>query len=170
MVQDVGFWGAVGLWWDGQKLENFTMYGWPMLYWARLGKYLQFIGGALVVLDLIGAERIRNWSENIKKLGLVVVDRIAALITPRRIVGVIKTLGFVAGAILTGLIINPGISLLLAIVSLILPPLLAFLFALQFGFIVCLAWLVGLGKHGHAAKWVAFFLLTVGFHLDLLGS
>ncbi|MER5388209.1 hypothetical protein [Saccharopolyspora sp. NPDC002686] len=69
MVQDVGFWEAVGLWLSGQKLENFTMYGCPMLYWARIGKCLQFIGGAAIVLDLIGPQRLREWGDSTQRVG-----------------------------------------------------------------------------------------------------
>lgn len=57
-MQDLGLWQAVWMWCSGQKLEEFSMYGLPMLWWARTGKYLQFIGGLVAVLDLIGPDRM----------------------------------------------------------------------------------------------------------------
>lgn len=34
-----------------------------MTWWGRLGKILTFAGGATVVLDTIGAERLREWGK-----------------------------------------------------------------------------------------------------------
>ncbi|GAB2749838.1 hypothetical protein GCM10027174_25380 [Salinifilum aidingensis] len=60
---DVGYWEAWGLWWSGTKLEDFAMWGLPLLWWARIGKLLQFTGGAVVVLDLIGPERFTRFAD-----------------------------------------------------------------------------------------------------------
>lgn len=38
------------------------------------------------------------------------------------------------------------------------------------GYLQALDWLVKLGKHGHAAKWLSLALVVVGFHFDLLAS
>ncbi|MBB5155564.1 hypothetical protein [Saccharopolyspora phatthalungensis] len=58
-MQSVGYWEAWSLWWSGTKLEDFAMWGLPMLWWARIGKCLQFAGTAIVILDLVGPERLR---------------------------------------------------------------------------------------------------------------
>ncbi|WP_143121707.1 hypothetical protein [Saccharopolyspora antimicrobica] len=61
-MQSVGYWEAWSLWWSGQKLDNYTMWWIPLLWWARIGKLMQFAGGVAVVLDLAGPNRLRRFA------------------------------------------------------------------------------------------------------------
>lgn len=45
-------------WWGGKTLIGTTLWGIPILWWGRIGKLMQFLGGLTVVLDLIGPERL----------------------------------------------------------------------------------------------------------------
>lgn len=65
-MQAVNYWQAWSLWWSGAKLEDFAMWGIPMLWWARIGKLLQFAGGAVVIIDLIGPARFATLGRRIK--------------------------------------------------------------------------------------------------------
>ncbi|NUT99867.1 MAG: hypothetical protein HOY78_48445 [Saccharothrix sp.] len=47
-------------WLSGQRVDGLLLWGWPVLYWGRLGKLLQFTAGLVVVLDLLGPDRIRR--------------------------------------------------------------------------------------------------------------
>lgn len=67
-VEVVSYWEAWAQWWAGNKLETLTMWGVPMLWWARVGKLFQFAGGLVVVLDLVGPERLRKLSERTRQL------------------------------------------------------------------------------------------------------
>ncbi|GHF17890.1 hypothetical protein GCM10017786_59490 [Amycolatopsis deserti] len=59
-MQTIGYWDAWTVWWHGRSVASFELWSWPILAWGRLGKGLQFAGGLIVVLDLIGAERLRK--------------------------------------------------------------------------------------------------------------
>lgn len=51
----VGYWEAWACWWSGVPLEDAVLWNLPMLWWARIGKLLQFAGGIVVVLDLLAS-------------------------------------------------------------------------------------------------------------------
>ncbi|MGW3467320.1 hypothetical protein ACWDKQ_02335 [Saccharopolyspora sp. NPDC000995] len=175
MVQDVGFWEAVGLWWDGQKLEDFTMYGWPMLYWARLGKYLQFIAGAVVVLDLIGPDRFRR-----SALRLRVRSRwLARFPLVRLVLLLVASLSLAASMVPVVIVEMRGEQTLSETFgSAGIPTMLGMLLALGLAyllikaekFLLVIAKIVAIGQHGNGWKWLSFVLIVIGFHLDLLGS
>jgi hypothetical protein len=52
-----GVWSS---WWAGRSTQNLYVLGLSMLWWGRIGKYLQFLGGLTVVLDIVGPERLRS--------------------------------------------------------------------------------------------------------------
>ncbi|MBQ0925918.1 hypothetical protein [Saccharopolyspora endophytica] len=175
MVHDLGFSEAVGLWWDGQKLEDFTMYGLPMLWWARMGKYLQFVSGAMVVLDLIGPAWFRRAGSRIFDWVLTTHSERFAKIVGR----VAAALGFPSLACVLFMMFGPsprtfdpdtyylaniGLSVLFTVT------LMACLAVFTPYFLWVLSGAISLGRHGHAAKWVSVVLFAAGFHLDLLGS
>ncbi|MEV6232782.1 hypothetical protein AB0L88_33455 [Saccharopolyspora shandongensis] len=171
----MNFFEAISLWWNGQKLEEFTMYGWPMLYWARLGKYLQFLGGAVVLLDLIGPDRFRRsalrlrvWSRWLAKFPLVriVLLFIALLSLAATMVPVVvvelhgdrtlsETFGSAGIPIMLGMVLTAGLTYLLIQVE---------------KFLLFVSKVVAFGQHGSGWKWLSFVLIVIGFHLDLLGS
>ncbi|MEV6232781.1 hypothetical protein AB0L88_33450 [Saccharopolyspora shandongensis] len=163
MVQDVGFWEAVGMWWGGQKLEDFTMWGWPMLWWARIGKCLQFLGGAVVVLDLIGPTRFHQaalYLRTIRRKAGRNVDKYQDLILCS---WAFIFFGFIAWLYFSH--IPPWIrytveaSLWGLLIAFLSPPIIS-----GFGSIM------EYGKRGNSARWIAFVLVVAGFLLDLLGS
>jgi hypothetical protein len=45
--------------------------GFPLIWWGRGGKALEFISGTVIVLDLIGSKRLHHWGHEIqgKKMG-----------------------------------------------------------------------------------------------------
>ncbi|HEU5469402.1 MAG TPA: hypothetical protein VFV67_02025 [Actinophytocola sp.] len=50
-------------WFAGRQASSITLFGLPMFWWGRIGKVLQFFAGCVVVLDLIGPERLRAAAE-----------------------------------------------------------------------------------------------------------
>lgn len=54
-------WEAWSRWFEGRLPDDAELWGMSLVFWGRLGKLLQFIAGLTVVLDLIGAERLRAW-------------------------------------------------------------------------------------------------------------
>jgi hypothetical protein len=59
---DLSLTDAWTLWWSGRQLTDHTLYGVSVLWLGRLGKFLAFLAGATLVLDLIGPERLKDWS------------------------------------------------------------------------------------------------------------
>ncbi|WP_093274283.1 hypothetical protein [Saccharopolyspora shandongensis] len=196
MVQDLGFWEAVGQWWSGKKLEDFTMYGWRMLYWARFGKYLQFVGGLVVVLDLIGPERMRRISTRIK-IGPDLfytwtykgggLNFVAALALDVYQFSFVLCTFFLSGSLglqdaiassLAGLevlhfkIIYVPVIIIIAFVAYAAHVALgAYVARAALRFVLwCVAKIFEADQHVHLGRWCAFLLVVIGFHLDLLGS
>src|SRR5262245_10686845 len=46
-------------WWNGQSTLHLHLWFMRILWWGRLGKALEFTAGLVVVLDLIGPDRLR---------------------------------------------------------------------------------------------------------------
>jgi len=60
-IVKLALWGIWGKWIEGKATVNFNLDGWPIPYWGRLGKVLQFVAGLTVLLDLAGEERVDRW-------------------------------------------------------------------------------------------------------------
>jgi len=67
-VQTVSFWQAWGLWFDGQSVSGFRLWGLPVLWWGRIGKLGQFTGGLVAIIDIVGVARISAWGERLRAL------------------------------------------------------------------------------------------------------
>jgi hypothetical protein len=65
-VQTVSFWQAWGLWFDGQSVSGFRLWGLPVLWWGRIGKLGQFTGGLVAIIDIVGVARITAWGERLR--------------------------------------------------------------------------------------------------------
>ncbi|WP_285607226.1 hypothetical protein [Actinokineospora globicatena] len=55
--RDLG--SVLALWLSGKQTSGATLWGLSMVWWGRVGKLLQFLAGCVVVLDLVGPERLR---------------------------------------------------------------------------------------------------------------
>jgi len=53
------------LWWWGQLPADSMLWGMNLVYWARIGKLAQFIGGVTIIADIIGPERIRAFGQSL---------------------------------------------------------------------------------------------------------
>ncbi|MFI0470303.1 hypothetical protein ACH347_40090 [Saccharopolyspora sp. 5N102] len=244
MMRDVGFWEAVGLWWAGGKFEEITMYGLEMKWWARIGKYLQFLGGAAVVLDLVGPARLRQLKERsqlfsnalnkIEKFIHKRVDRLSSDLNPDDlyrdsawgkfraetraaeksdqrdrpssswgdrlssswrdrlntlvklwagfVVLIVLTIGFLVTDVtlaefvgnafqpvsdLRSVVQNIRAVAVLALAVVVLP--VSIVWSVMVLVYLLIRSLSG-ENPGHPLRWLAFILIVIGFHLDLLGS
>lgn len=190
-MQSVGYWEAWSIWLSGQKVDEFQMWNVPLLWWGRIGKLLQFTGGLSVVIDLVGSERLRRLSEAISSwrryLHLAMTSGSLAN-APKFVVrlswmigGVTAILGVAILAIAVREFPALRIDLpqphraAIGLLSLVIT--FALTLALTYGIswiigqaLVVLAWLVHSEGPGHPMRWVAFILVIMGFHFDLLAS
>jgi hypothetical protein len=49
------------LWLSGDLSLNATLWGMSILWWGRIGKFMQFFGAATIIADIIGPEEIRHF-------------------------------------------------------------------------------------------------------------
>jgi hypothetical protein len=63
---DVSLISAWRAWWEGSPMPDLTVWGLRLLWWGRLGKMGEFLGGLTVLLDIIGSERLRAWGRNLR--------------------------------------------------------------------------------------------------------
>jgi hypothetical protein len=56
----VTYFEAWSLWFSGQLTDNHTLWGLQILWWGRFGKLLAFISALVIVVDIIGAEKLRK--------------------------------------------------------------------------------------------------------------
>src|SRR5687767_9320326 len=54
---------VLSVWFSGKPTSASIVLGVPMLWWGRFGKLLQFAAASVVLLDLIGPERLRAVGE-----------------------------------------------------------------------------------------------------------
>ncbi|MCX2953141.1 hypothetical protein [Lentzea sp. NEAU-D7] len=66
-MQSLSYWEAWGRWWAGDSLAGTTMWGQQMLFWGRTGKLVQFAGGLVAVLDIVGSDRVEAWGRQLKE-------------------------------------------------------------------------------------------------------
>ena len=86
-------------WWDGQQVTQHLLWGWPIFYWGRLGKIIQFLAACVVVAELLGADTLREFGRSLggtipaKKLlrSLLAAPRLVAFLVvtavPARLLG-----------------------------------------------------------------------------------
>lgn len=62
---------AWSLWWSGTKLpDNLPLWGLNIIWWNRIGQCLQFLGSAVVIIDIVGPKKVRDWGYSINKRSL----------------------------------------------------------------------------------------------------
>ncbi|MDI2029859.1 hypothetical protein QFW96_14605 [Saccharopolyspora sp. TS4A08] len=173
-LQAVGYLEAWSLWWSGAEVKGFAMWSLPVLWWARIGKLLQFAGGAVVIIDLVGPERFKQLSNRMGRskhrldlrvrllLHFAVMCVIAGLIMFAIVADFVRrALSYEVAASYDA---AASLWLSLAFVPILIAANQAHRVVSGFSKIVAL------GQHGNAWKWVSFVLIVVGFQFDLLGS
>jgi uncharacterized integral membrane protein len=189
-VQSIGYWEAWSHWWSmDRSLGGMKMWGVPIPWWGRIGKLLQFCGGLVVVVDLIGSDRLNRAATKTRQAAKKAPEWLGEG-WPAGIICVIlfgSILFIIIFGINTAITEIPrveneffGVIALFATLPLIVivwltaffGALLAarlLLYAAHFPFLA-LAWIFDSNRPGHPARWVAFGLVLTGFHFDLLAS
>jgi hypothetical protein len=173
------------------------MWGLPVLWWGRVGKLVQFGGGLIVILDLIGSDRLSRAANVVRqKAKHVRRDSRASLRgDPRDFneqrYGLLVAIAFGGAATIVMFVLYVGGDVfsefrawyeqqpfvaLLTFIAVVLALCIVFL-VLALGLLrtahlpfVALAWVFDSGRPGHPMRWVAFVVVLVGFHFDLLAS
>lgn len=59
----VTYWDAWALWWAGDpELPRYLLGGLEIYWWARVGKAAGLIAAVVLVVEIIGLERLRSWA------------------------------------------------------------------------------------------------------------
>jgi hypothetical protein len=143
----------------------------PLYWWARGGKIAEFIGGATVIIDLIGPERLRAWSTVRQARSHHRSAQISNFLILLLVIGTIS-------------LVSPGLAIPLSedlyfylyMISLVLLG-----HALQRVLSRPLRKMVGWlyrkvietlegDRPAYAWRVVGFMVLAIGFHFDILGS
>lgn len=174
-MQTISYWEAWSLWGSGRSLDGMRMWGLPMLWWGRIGKLMQFAGGLIAVLDIIGSERILKLADRFKQKGKELERRPSTIA-----VGI----GAFAGIIAMEIIANAFDNIFNSSNVFYMPAVIAFSFLLVYGLyrftlsiaylaylpVSALAWFFRVDRPGHPARWFAFLVVVSGFKFDLLAS
>jgi hypothetical protein len=57
----MSFGELLAAWVLGQPISSVSLLGLPVFWWGRIGKCAQFLAGLVVVFELIGPEKLREW-------------------------------------------------------------------------------------------------------------
>lgn len=68
MLSEVTIFQAWQLWFEGPIPPTTVVLGLALFKWVRIGKMLQFLGVFMVVVEIIGVERIRNIGVSLKNI------------------------------------------------------------------------------------------------------
>jgi hypothetical protein len=170
-VQSVNLWEAFCLWWDGKSLSGLSLWGVPFLILGRIGKVMQYTGGLVAVLDLIGENRLREGAKKVanfssrfariwKYIGVWGAAAASVLVTIVAFISLLNQLGL-HGVVIAVAVLLAGI-LATAIINLAL---------LRIDKILSPVFRIFSNQHPrHPVRWIAFGILTIGFLLDLLAS
>lgn len=73
-MTSLNYFEAWGMWWEGKSTLGHDLFGVVSMVWVgRIGKILSFAGGLTLLLDIIGAERLRRLAPVIRKGGCLLV-------------------------------------------------------------------------------------------------
>jgi hypothetical protein len=163
MSSSIGYFEAWRCWAGGQDIGDRELLTVPILWWGRAGKIAAFLGGATIILDLIGPERLKTWGKQKERLSYSGGQTLLLLM--------------IAVAVLVG---NPSVGIE-KLPLLVRVPLSIALAVGMFGFVRLVAkigsWLgtrfslmLDQEKPAHGLRVFAVYLIFVGFHFDLLAS
>ncbi|MBF9131908.1 hypothetical protein I0C86_23515 [Plantactinospora sp. S1510] len=190
------FWQAWNEWAGGASVSSMPLWGLTVIWWARIGKLLQFAAGLTVVLDLIGPQRLRAFGQSCSSAIQQSAARIGQVSQQQGASGAIVPFVMFSALASTGVglmaiarDVFPGTSLgtialtAIAVVAIILAaryfrliPQLTKLAFLGFAgilvelFVRPVSYILDNANPGHLIRWIAFFAFIAGFSLDLLGS
>lgn len=173
-VSNVGYLDAWARWFDGDvTLRDAELWGLAVLWWGRIGKFAAFLAGMILIMDIVGPERLRQFSERYLErhrsrygsawpaivaaaAGVVVAW---AIFFPGKlaILGVeitVYSYGFTA--------VTAGIALVISL-ALLTPMLLQ-------GVRRFLIYVFERDAMARTVQMVSLFLFIVGFHFDMLAS
>jgi hypothetical protein len=176
----IGYLDAWRAWFSGQEVDpQARLWFMSVLWWGRAGKIAAFLGGATVILDLIGPDRLRSFPKHPRVRKVLEVPR-----TPLRksthfvrdflglpnIIGAILLL-----ALMWNLKVVPTDALGWTVVVTILGLAVVYVLALIFLRVTSvapgvLAAIFETDKPAQALRYAGLGLLFVGFHFDLLAS
>ncbi|MEV4059748.1 hypothetical protein [Nonomuraea dietziae] len=156
------------LWLSNVQVNQHTLYGWSILALGRAGKLVSFVAGMTVVLDIIGPERIREFTNRFKQIN-VARHRISTDVADWvKIVLVLLALAIAYR--LTEIMSGVHVSITEIVLHLAM-------FAVAFALPVTIWFLITLLIKGFESprwervlRWGALALLAVGFHFDMLAS
>ncbi|WP_431927928.1 hypothetical protein [Nonomuraea jabiensis] len=155
-MADISYFDAWQLWLQGRPTIGYDLLGIPMLWWGRTGKILSFVAGTVVVIDLIGVEKLSRYGERLVRF-------MTARVTVRPfVVGLVS--GMIAAAfviVVTGPMGNDSLLrswIVLAIGS------------ATGGLTAVIGYALQHPRFASAARWASLGLFLIGFHFDLLAS
>jgi hypothetical protein len=64
-------WMAWSQWASGHTLHEQTMWGLKMFWWERIGLFLEFLGGATIIVDIVGPQRLRACAQVVRRFRLL---------------------------------------------------------------------------------------------------
>ena len=67
-VDSVGLIEAWQRWFAGEQIADLEFLGWQVLYWGRLGKILGAAGIVILIVDIIGPEKLRESARPLKTI------------------------------------------------------------------------------------------------------
>lgn len=67
-MREVNLFEAWSLWLSGEQISNYFLFKVKILWWARFGKLLQFVSALTIIIDIVGIDRLRNFSAFLHKL------------------------------------------------------------------------------------------------------
>lgn len=176
-------------WLAGRDIGDAKMGGLSILWWGRVGRLSQFLGGLTVVLDVIGSARLRRWARGLQYLshamrrpGLL-GDESAMKLIWRVAISSAITMTFLGGTAFYVLLTQWSMptlgrvtvaafgTVIIGSASIGLLPYLAMavLSALSLT-LKAMSWLFDAPRPGHPMRWLAVALIVSGFGFDLLAS
>jgi hypothetical protein len=165
----VGYFEAWGQWFSGQQVSSDArLWFMSVRWWERAGKIAAFLGGATVVLDLIGPERLRTWVADKERLRSRASDWL--VVGPITFCVVLTILDVLVIVDAIDIIPNSGVAWAFAVspvVALIVFPLFEGLAALLTRLTIRT---LDAPRPAQALRYFGLVLLVVGFHFDLLAS
>jgi hypothetical protein len=170
----IGYLDAWADWFSvGQVPGDLWMGPLTIRWWGRVGKIAAFIGGATVVLDLIGPDRLRGLGRRNAEIVQESEDYFRSVRQryPKHRVLTIFVIGcaiYLAGIFIAS-VLTPGFGNPLAFAPGLMVAAIGMTAVFRIGPRV-LVWILDRREPAIALRYTAISLLVVGFHFDLLAS